>query len=59
MYKKYRNFVIWDLANFAVHPVNNSLKLSHACARFEVLVAVKIQVGVFWIVTQCSVVVGY
>jgi hypothetical protein len=28
-------------------------------ARFGVLTPVKIQVGVFWIVTVCSVMVGY
>jgi hypothetical protein len=29
------------------------------CTRFEVFTAVKIQVLVFWVVTLCSVVVGY
>jgi len=28
-------------------------------ARFEVFTAVKIQVEIFWVVTQCSVVAGY
>jgi hypothetical protein len=28
------------------------------CARFEVIVVVNVQVG-FWVVTPCSVVVGY
>jgi hypothetical protein len=30
-----------------------------ACARFEVFTVEKIQVEVFWVVTPCSVVVGY
>jgi len=28
-------------------------------ARFEVFIAVKIQVEVFWVVTPCGIVVGY
>jgi len=29
------------------------------CARYEVITEVKIQVKVFWVVSLCSVVVGY
>jgi len=33
--------------------------MDYTDARFEVYVAVKIQIEVFWVVTPCHVVVGY
>jgi hypothetical protein len=33
--------------------------LNNKNMRFELLIAVKIQVNVFWVVTPCSVAVGY
>jgi hypothetical protein len=35
------------------------LEICEGCAGFEVYMVVNIQVEVFWVVTPCSVVVGY
>jgi hypothetical protein len=39
--------------------VSKSQEINGYYARYEVFTAVKIQVDVFWVVTPCSVVVGY